>query len=112
MGCTEKSTKEVIEQINMINTAMSQAGALSAEHFKQFDKKIDNRFDKLEQKFDQQEHKIDNLEQKFELKFDNLKRSLTVGFMNKLIILQKLDVKFYEKSDNFKQKLDAKFHEP
>ena len=113
-GHMEKSTNELIKQMNVMSTAMNQVGALSDQFKRQeqkidnldqkFEQKIDNldqkfeqKIDNLDQKFNQQEQKIDNLDQKFELKFDDFE--------------QQLDIKLQEKFDNFEQKLDVRFRE-
>ena len=49
----------------MINTTMSQVGALFAEWRDQLDKKIDNRIDKLEQNFVVLNKKFDEQQQNF-----------------------------------------------
>ena len=102
-GRMEKSTNELIKQMNVMSTAMNQVGALS-DQFKRQEQKIDNldqkfeqKIDNLDQKFNQQEQKIDKLDQKFELKFDNFE--------------QQFDIKLQEKLDNFDQKLDVRFRE-
>ena len=60
-GRIDKSTKEVSDQMKLMNTTVNQMGALS-EQFKQQEQKIDI----LNQKFKQQEQKIDKLDQKID----------------------------------------------
>ena len=99
-GRIDMLTKEVSDQMKLMNTTMNQMGALS-DQYKRQEQKIDNLDQKLDQKFDKLDQKIDNLDQKFDKldqKFDKLDQKM-----------DKLDKRFDnldQKLDQFDQKLD------
>ena len=120
-GRIDMLTKEVSDQMKLMNTTVNQMGALSDQFkrqeqkidmldqkfdqldqkldqkFDQLDQKLDQKFDQLDQKFDQLDQKLDQLDKKLDQKFDNFGK--------------KFDIKFHERFDNFERKLDAKFHQ-
>ena len=119
-GRIDMLTKEVSDQMKLMNTTVNQMGALSDQFKRQGQKiekldqkfdKLDQKFDKLDQKFDKLDQKIDKLDQKF-VKFDQklykFDQKLDQKFDN---LGKKFDIKFHERFDNFERKLDAKFHE-
>ena len=126
MGRIDMLTKEVSDQMKLMNTTVNQMGALSDQFKRQeqkidhldqkFEQKIDHLDQKFEQKFEDQkidklDQKIDKLDMKFDKwdqKLDQFDQKLDQNFDN---LGKKFDIKFHERFDNFKRKLDAKFHE-
>ena len=64
-GRIDMLTKEVSDQMKLINTSVNQMGALS-QQFKRQEQKIDQLDEKLDQKFDKLDQKFDKLDQKFD----------------------------------------------
>ena len=124
-GRIDMLTKEVSDQMTLMNTTVNQMGAVS-DQFKQQEQKIDNLDQKFEQKIDNLdqtfEQKIDNLDQKFEQKIDNLDQkfeqridNLDQKFNRQEQKIDKLDQKIdkldqkFDKLDQNFDKLDQKF---